>query len=93
MYGLEVNFITGRFLNLFTNKYFCRFYTCIQNQIIHKHVHVDYNPLKGILVLISSLKLSTVPYAAGPESQGYSTTAWLYIDVKLLPKFHCLLDS
>ena len=25
--------------------------TCIQNQIIHKHVHVDYNPLKGMLVL------------------------------------------
>ena len=51
MYGLEVNFITGRFLNLFTNKHFCRFYTCIQNQIIHKHVHVDYNPLKDMLVI------------------------------------------
>ena len=44
------------------------FYTCIQNQVIHKHVNVDYNPLKGMLILISSLKLSTVPYAAGPES-------------------------
>jgi len=31
---------------------------------------VDYNPLKGMLVLISLLKLSTVPYAAGPESRG-----------------------
>ena len=66
---------------------------CILNQIIQKHVHGDNNPLKGMLVVISSLKLSTVPYAAGPESRGYSTTAWLYIDVKLLPKFHCLLDS
>ena len=69
------------------------YYTCILNQIIHKHVHVDYNPLKGMLVLISSLKLSTVPYSAGPESRGNSRTAWLYIDVKLLPKFHCSLDS
>jgi hypothetical protein len=25
-------------------------------QIIHKHVNVDYNPLKDMLVLISSLK-------------------------------------
>jgi hypothetical protein len=73
------------------HKHFCRFYTCIQNQIIHKHVRVDYNPLKGIL--ISSLKLSTVPYATGPESRGHSRTAWLYIDVKLLPKFHYSLDS
>ena len=33
---------------------------------------MDYNQLKGMLVLISSLKLSTVtgPYAAGPESRG-----------------------
>ena len=46
---------------------------------------MDYNPLKGMLVFISSLKLSTVPYAAGPESRGDSRTAWLYIDVKLLP--------
>ena len=38
----------------------------LQNQIIHKHVHVDYNPLRGI----SSLKLSIVPYAVGPESRG-----------------------
>ena len=40
-------------------------------QIIHKHFHVDYNPLKGMLILISSLKLSTVPYAAGLESRGH----------------------
>ena len=64
----------------------------LQSQVIQKHMHVDYDPLKGMIVLISSLKLSTVPYAAGPESQGHST-AWLYIDVKLLPKFHCSLDS
>jgi hypothetical protein len=45
---------------------------------------VDYNPLKGMPVLISSLKLSTVPNAAGPESRGYSTTAWLYIENDLI---------
>ena len=28
----------------------------LQSQIIQKHLHVDYNPLKGMLVLISSLK-------------------------------------
>ena len=39
---------------------------------------MDYNALKGMLVLISSLKLSTVPYAASPESQGDSRAAWLY---------------
>jgi hypothetical protein len=33
----------------------------LQSQIIPKHLHVDYNPLNGMLVLISSLKLSTVP--------------------------------
>jgi hypothetical protein len=36
-------------------------------QIIHKDLHVDYNPLKGMLLLISLLKLSTVPYAAGTK--------------------------
>jgi hypothetical protein len=47
---------------------------------------------RPISVLISSLKLST--YAAGPESRGNSRTAFCqYIDVKLLPKFHCSLDS
>jgi hypothetical protein len=29
-----------------------------------------YSPLKGMLILISSLKLSITPYAAGPESWG-----------------------
>ena len=81
VYGFEVNFITGSCLNLFTNKHFCRFYTCIQNQIIHKHVHVDYNPLKGILILILSLKLSIEPYAAGPESRGHSRTAFVNISM------------
>ena len=33
----------------------------LQSQIIQKHLHVDYNPLKRMFVLISSLKLSTVP--------------------------------
>jgi hypothetical protein len=35
-----------------------------------------------MLILISSLKLSTVSYAAGPESRGHSRTAWLYNNVK-----------
>ena len=34
----------------------------LQSQIIQKHLHVDYNPLRDMLVLISSLKLSTVPW-------------------------------
>ena len=54
------------------------YYTCILNQIIHKHVHVDYNPLKGMLVLISSLKLSIVSYGTGPESWGHLRTAYGY---------------
>ena len=36
-----------------------------------------------MLTLISSLKLSTVPYAACSESRGHSRTAWLYIDVEV----------
>ena len=80
-------------VKIFSQINICHFYTCIQNQIIHKHVHVNYNPLKGLLILISSLKLATFPYAAGPESRGHSRRAWLYSDVKLLPKFHCSLDS
>ena len=39
--------------NLFTCQNFCPFYACIQNQIIHKDVHVDYDPLKGMLVRIT----------------------------------------
>jgi hypothetical protein len=35
------------------------------------------NPLKSMFVLISSLKLSTVPYAAGSES--HSRTAYMAI--------------
>ena len=46
-----------------------------------QHVHVDYNLLKGMLVLISSLKLSIVPYAAGPESRGNSKTASVNISM------------
>jgi hypothetical protein len=49
---------------------------------------VDYNPLKGMLVLISSLRLSILSYATGPESWGQH----MAIDVKLLPKFHCSLE-
>jgi len=54
---------------------------CIQNLIIHIHVHVDYNPLKGILVLIPSLKLSIVSYAAGPKSRSHSRTAFANISM------------
>ena len=64
------------YFKLIFDIHFCRFYACIQNQIIHEHVHVDYKPLKSMLVLISSLKLSTiVPYAAGSESD--SRTAYM----------------
>ena len=42
---------------------------------------MDYNPLKGMLVLILSLKLSIVPYAAGPESRGNSKTASVNISM------------
>jgi hypothetical protein len=81
VYGLEDNFITGSCYFFVTNKHFCRFYTCIQNQIIHKHIHVNYNPLKHILELISSLKLSTVHYAAVAQSRCHSRTTWLYISM------------
>ena len=37
---------------------------------------MDYNPLKGILILILSLKLSIEPYAAGPESRGHWKTVY-----------------
>ena len=67
----------------YTNKHFCRFYTCIQNQIIDKHVYVYHNPSTGMLVLIVSLQLSIVPYAAGPESWCHSMR--LYIDVNCFP--------
>jgi hypothetical protein len=36
-----------------------------------------------MFVLISSLKLSFVPYSAGPESQGHSRTA--FVTIYLLP--------
>jgi hypothetical protein len=66
-FGSKFDFYNRKLLNLLAYKHFCRFYACIQNQIIHKHVHVDYNPLKGMLILLLSLKLSIVPYAAGPK--------------------------
>ena len=42
---------------------------------------MDYNPLKGmpIHVLISSLTLSTVPYADSLEDRGHSRTTYLAI--------------
>jgi hypothetical protein len=50
------------------------------------------NILEVEVVLISSLKLSILPNATGPESGGHSRICQ-YIDVKLLLKFHCSLDS
>jgi hypothetical protein len=45
---------------------------------------VNYYPLKGMLILILSLKLSIVPYEAGPEvnKQGSKEKIWLPIVVK-----------
>ena len=40
---------------------------------------MDYNPLKGMVILISSLKLSILPNATGPESGGHSRTAFANI--------------
>jgi branched-subunit amino acid transport protein len=51
--------------NLFTYKPICRFYACIQNQIIHKHVHVDYKPIKRY---DRTYYVNCIPYAAGPEN-------------------------
>jgi hypothetical protein len=61
----------------------------------YKHVHMDYNPLKGTLVLISSLKLSIVPNAAGPESWGHSRTVFANISMSnCFPSFivHWILN-
>jgi hypothetical protein len=53
-----------------------------------QHVHVDYNLLKGMLVLISSLKLSIGPYVAGPERRGHARTAFVNISMSSwLPRF------
>ena len=60
-FGNKFDLYNRKLLKSFTYQHFCRFYACIQNQIIHTHVHVDYSPLKRMLVLISSLKLSIVP--------------------------------
>jgi hypothetical protein len=57
MYSLEVIFLP-EIVKIFSQ---INISVVLQNQIIQKYLHVDYNPLKGILVLISSLKLSTVP--------------------------------
>ena len=46
---------------------------------------MDYNPLpvKGMLILISSLQLSSVPYIADPESRGHLRTAYAYILISI----------
>jgi hypothetical protein len=69
LYGLEVIFLPEVVKNLFSEKQCCRFCSCIQNQIIHKHLHVVYNPLQGMLVLIflttSGKKITSKPYSNG----------------------------
>ena len=57
MYSLEVIFLP-EIVKIFSQ---INISVVLQSQIIQKHWHVDYNPLKDMLVLISSLKLSTVP--------------------------------
>ena len=50
---------------------------------------MDYKPLKGMLVLILSLKLSIVPYAAGPESQSHSRISFANISISnCFPSFN-----
>ena len=58
VYSLEVFFLT-EVVKIFSQ---INISVVLQSQIIQKHLHVDYNPLKGMLILISSLKLSTVPW-------------------------------
>ena len=67
------------YFKLIFDKHFCRFYTCIQNQIIHKHVHVDYNPLKVCSYLFRHQNCQLYS-AAGSESRGHSRTAYMAIN-------------
>ena len=54
-----------------------------------QHAHVDYNLSKGMLVLMSLLKLSLVPCAAAPESRGHSRTAFFNISMSsCFPRFN-----
>jgi len=60
-----------------------------------QHVHVDYNLLEGMLVLISSLQLSIVPCAADPEGRGHSSTEFVNISMSsCFPRFivRCILN-
>jgi len=60
-----------------------------------QHVHVDYNLLKGMHILISSLKLSIVPCAAAPESRGHWRTVFVNISMSsCFPRFivRCILN-
>jgi hypothetical protein len=38
-------------------------------------------------MFVGSLKLSTVPYTAGPESRGHSWIAWLHLYISMLNCF------
>ena len=87
-FGSKFDFYNRKLLNLLTYKHFCRFYACIQNRIIHKHVHVDYNPLKGMLVLILPLKLSIVPCAAGPKVEVTSSRT-AFANISMTNCFPC----
>ena len=53
-----------------------------------QHIHVNYNLLKGMLVLILSLKLSIIPCAAGPQNRGHSRKAFVNISMSnCFPRF------
>ena len=53
-----------------------------------QHVHVDYNLLEGMLVLISSLQLSIAPCAAGPKGRGHSCREFVNISMsRCFPRF------
>ena len=79
MYGLEVIFLPEvvkifsqiNISVIFTHAFKIKSFTNICMWIITQ--------IKGMLVLISSLKLSTVPYVAGSESRSHSRTAYMAI--------------
>ena len=87
VYGLEVNFYfyNRKLLKSIHIQTFLSF-LCMHSQSNNsQQVHVDYNQLKGRLVLISSLMFR--------KSRSLEDIICQYIDVELLPKFHCSLDS
>jgi hypothetical protein len=69
------------------------YYACIQNQIIHKHVHMDYNPLKRMFTYFIIKIVNCTLCIWSRKSRSLEDSICQYIDVELLPKFHCSLDS